>query len=445
MTEEKRLLEPLLQRLAGLAFGVLRESNTTGNSVCSCFTACESALVAAAVHVTAPLLLACAAARFTRPHTGNVGGERRSRLPTVLLTLCVFFDGIAAALPLLSHVMPGMITLTGQVAAVSGAASWSAACTLLLVLFSAEHSLDSKRPVLLWAVADTFAGALSIADAACGGIGSTGILWRSAGAILILSSVCCRMLLLLVLLVPWMGAGRTAAEPEGELDAAGDAFFSLADEPDVGASAVAWGESRPLPALGTSLEDSGWLAQVLMTWPSRMLSAARVRSLFHGDISEAPAETHPAMALETFFLLWARRSREGKHGDGNPHGCLRRSGWILWKMNAVSWSMALALRLVAVVLRLAAILILRKLLMLDTDSFPGAEDSVPDSTTGPDAWKAVCNISGAIVCLLLSAVLGVQGHLFLFVEETKLRNLLWAAFYRTCVVQQAHSMERIIF
>ena len=182
-----------------------------GGVACGYFTACEASVLACAVHTAAPILLGCAAARLTRAKTeqpAQPAGSGRSRVQLALLALCVLFDGVAAALPLLSHVVPGMITLTGQVAAVSGAASWSATCALLLVLFSVEYSLDCTRAVVLWALADTFAGALSIADAACGGIGAAGVLWRSAGAMLVLASVAARLLLLL--LFPRLGAAGTA-------------------------------------------------------------------------------------------------------------------------------------------------------------------------------------------------------------------------------------------
>jgi hypothetical protein len=192
-----------------------------GVAICGYFTACEASVLATAVHTAAPILLGCAAARLTRTKTEEPepadGG--RIRVQLALLALCVLCDGVAAALPLLAHIVPGMITLTGQVAAVSGVASWSAACAFLLVLFSVEYSLDCTRAVVLWTMIDTFAGALSIADAACGGIGAAGVLWRSAGAMLVLASVAVRLLLLLLLLFPRLGAGETAEDQvEGGLD-----------------------------------------------------------------------------------------------------------------------------------------------------------------------------------------------------------------------------------
>ncbi len=190
-----------------------------GGVACGCFTACEASVLACAVHTAAPILLGCAAARLTRAKTeqpAQLAGSGCSASCT-LLALCVLFDGVAAALPLLSHVVPGMITLTGQVAAVSGAASWSATCALLLVLFSVEYSLDCTRAVVLWALADTFAGALSIADAACGGIGAAGVLWRIPGAMQVLAAVSVSVLLLLHM----QHRRHDAAHPRAEAAAPG--------------------------------------------------------------------------------------------------------------------------------------------------------------------------------------------------------------------------------
>ena len=287
--------------------------------ICTFFTACEASMAAAAMHAAAPLLLMCMAARFSKPYDSKTSGSGVDGASSsilcvqVLLALCVLLDGIAAALPLMSHVVPGMITLTGQVAAVSGGAAWSSACALMVLTFTTDYALDCTIAVVVWAVVDIFGGALSIADAACGGIGSTGVLWRSASAVLVVCTVTLRLLLLLLLLFPRFGYGGIhAPEDDPNLPDDFDDLSPSSNEDSCGkrGGTVVWGLSGPEPVLGNALENSSWLAHVFITWPDRMLSAARVRPLFHGDVSAAPAETHPAVALDTFLLLWARRVRD---------------------------------------------------------------------------------------------------------------------------------------
>ena len=216
---------------------------------------------------------------------------------------------------------------------------------------------------------------------------------------------------------------------------------------------MAWGPRGALPALGKALEQSGWLSQLLMMWPGRMLAAARVRPLFHGDVSEAPPETHPALALETFFLLWARPC--WRPALANSSSSWHRLGSILWKMYRGSWGMVLALRLVALLLRLAGLLMMRQLLVLGQNELlrsaavsgqPESEGAVDGRAAplGPDDLKILGNLGGMVVCLLVAAVLGVQGLLYARVEETKMRNLLWAVLYRTCVTQQVHSQRQCV-
>jgi ABC-type multidrug transport system fused ATPase/permease subunit len=430
----------------------------SGDGVCRYFTACEAAVVATGVHAVAPLLLLCATVRFTKPiehrtltsESAPPLGASRSRETAILLAVCVLLDGVAAALPLLSHVVPGMITLTAQVSAVSGAATWSATCALLLVLFSAEHALDSSLVIVVWCFFDMFGGVLSLADAACGGTGSSGVLWRSVGAVLVLLSVCVRLFLLLLRFMPRLRVVSLLEPEDNEMDAPDDVSFSLSEETHVREGTVTWGQGEPLPALGNTLENSSWLAQMLITWPGRVLSAARVRALFHGDVSEAPAEAHPALALDTLLLLWARPSREAAASRAatapNHTTGWQRLGWILWRMHRVSWSMALALRVLAVMLRLAALLLLLLHVLapptplLDAPSRLDADATPPGQGSGEeDSWKQRGAVAGLVLCLVVSAVIAVQGHLYLAVEEIKIRNLLWAVLYRTAISQQAHT------
>lgn len=226
---------------------------------------------------------------------------------------------------------------------------------------------------------------------------------------------------------------------------------------------MAWGHRGAVPALGVALEHSGWLSQLLMTWPSRMLSAARVRPLFHGDVSEAPPETHPALALETFFLLWARRC--SRTAMGNSRSSWRRLGSVLCKMNGGSWGMVLALRVVSLLLRLAGLLMMRRLLLLGQNQVAGAaavsgqnlgeggmhgeavplgSDEAGSDALGEDEMHLLGNLGGMVVCLFVASVLGVQGLLYLCVEETKMRNLLWAVLFRTCVTQQVQTQRQCV-
>ena len=420
-----------------------------GGGICRYFTACESAMVATAVHAVSPLLIMCAASCFTKPLplAAPVGGDRSSLL-MVMLLLCLFLDGTAAALPLLSHVVPGMITLTGQVGAVSGVAAWSAASALLLVLLSAEHSLDSTAAVIMWALVDTFGRMLSIADAACGGVDLAGIVWRSVGAIIVLVSAAVRLCLLVVLLVPHHVQDRQPVVGDQDFN---EDVSVLDDDDHKREASVMWGKAESTPALGNALESSGWFSQLTMAWPSRMLCAARVRPLFHGDLSEAPAETHPSVALDTFFLLWARRSRESRHAPtsavsrGNIG--LRRLGWVLWSMHGMSWGMGLSLRILALALRLAAVLLVRQMVSPSALT-PVTPDYRPQLAAtsagmlgqdgrgnGDEGWSRQGQVGGMVVCLVMSALLGAQGLLHFAVEEVKVRNLLWAALYRVAVSQ----------
>ena len=63
---------------------------------------------------------------------------------------------------------------------------------------------------------------------------------------------------------------------------------------------------------------------------------------------------------------------------------------------------------------------------------------------GPDDLKILGNLCILVFCLLVAAVLSVQGLLYACVEETKMRNLLWAVLYRTCVTQQVHSQRQCV-
>ena len=77
-----------------------------GGVACGYFTACEASVLACIVHTAAPILLGCAAVRLTREKTeqsAQPAGSGRSRVQLALLALCVLFDGVAAALPLLSR------------------------------------------------------------------------------------------------------------------------------------------------------------------------------------------------------------------------------------------------------------------------------------------------------------------------------------------------------
>ena len=424
----------------------------SATELCHAFTACHTALVATAVHAAAPVLLLCTAVRFAKPLAGKLSGAdtappsgRRGGVQAVLLTLCVLLDGTAAALPLLSHVVPGMITLTAQVSAVSGVASWSAACALMVVLYSAEHALEYRPAVVIWALTDASAGMLSIADAACGGMGSSGVLWTSAGAIIVVASVSVRLVLLLLLFLPRLGERRPAPSDGNDLDFPDDVSSSMAEEVPARQVPVAWGQSAPCPALGNALENSGWLAQLLMTWPGRVLSAGRVRPLFHGDMSEAPAETLPAVALDTFFLLWARRAREplspsSRSGSQASNG-LGRLGWVLWHMNSVSWVMAAGLGLLAVVVRLSGLVLLCSLLAPSSAPLPpSAAVALLSRVVGQDSdwfvdWQRLAPSASLVLCLVMSAVFGVQGLFYLAVEHLRLRNLLWAVVYRSAATQ----------
>jgi len=419
-------------------------SQEAAGGICDYFTACESAIVATSVHAAAPLLLVCVATRFVAPAVVD-----RSSVQQVLLSFCVLLDGTAAALPLLSNIVPGMITLTGQVSAVSGAAAWSAACALLLMQFSVEHALDCSSAIVLWALSDTFGGALSIADAACGGIGAKGVLWRSAGAICVLLSLATRLVLILLLLVPRFEAVDSQAADD-QMDVGDDdrSCSAANDEDTARHGAVVWGDEGLLPVLGNAMEHSGWLAQLFMTWPGRMLSAARVRALFHGDISKAPAETHPALSVDAFFLLWARRSWDTRHALSTALTCttsgLHRLGWILWKIHGESFGMALALRLLSLALRLAGLLMVAQLLIPSERTLadtPHAvrQDMLHQVTVPTDGWKEQKVVGALVACLVLSALFGVQGLLYVAVEQTKMRNLLWAVLYRTAVMHPVHA------